>query len=127
MTAAPIVAIVDDDLSVRMALGRLLRSADLCVRLYDGGQALLDDADIDKLACIVTDVRMPGVNGFDLCQTLRGCGLDMPIILMTAVEHTGYADRARVAGAARFLQKPFADTELIACIEQAVGWSSGRE
>jgi two-component system, LuxR family, response regulator FixJ len=121
---APIIAIVDDDASVRMALGRLLRAIDLEVRLYDGGQALLNDADANALDCVVTDVRMPGFSGFDLCMSLRKRGLDMPIVLMTAYVQEGYAERAREAGAACFLQKPFADTELIACIEQAVGLPS---
>jgi len=121
---APIIAIVDDDASVRMALGRLLRSIDLDVRLYDGGQALLNDAEAGALDCIVTDVRMPGVSGFDLCLSLRRRGLAMPIVFMTAHVQEGYAERAQEVGAACFLQKPFADTELISCIEQAVGRSS---
>ncbi|OWT71508.1 MULTISPECIES: response regulator [unclassified Achromobacter] len=123
--AAPIIAIVDDDASVRMALGRLLRSIDLDVRLYDGGQALLNDTQAGTLDCVVTDVRMPGVSGFDLCQSLRKRGFAMPIVFMTAHLQEGYAERAQEVGAACFLQKPFADTELIACIEQAVGRSSG--
>ncbi len=121
---APIIAIVDDDASVRMALGRLLRSIDLDVRLYDGGQALLNDNDAGTLDCVVTDVRMPGVSGFDLCLSLRKRGLAMPIVFMTAHVQEGYAERALEVGAACFLQKPFADTELISCIEQAVGRSS---
>ncbi len=117
MSTPPLIAIVDDDANVRAALSRLLRAIDLDVRLYDSGQALLNDGDAHRLDCVVTDVRMPGIGGFDLCASLRQRGLAMPIILMTAHLQDDYPERASEVGAACFLQKPFADTELIACIE----------
>ncbi|ARP96040.1 response regulator transcription factor [Bordetella genomosp. 13] len=126
MTAIPVIAIVDDDPAVRMALGRLLRSIDLDVRLYDKGESLLDDAGAPALDCIVTDVRMPGVSGFDLCSALRRRGMDMPVIFMTAFAQDGFASRAEQAGATCIIQKPFAATELLSCIERALGREADR-
>ncbi|WP_066133248.1 response regulator transcription factor [Bordetella ansorpii] len=121
MSAPPVIAIVDDDASVRTALGRLLRSIDLEVRLYDRGQALLDDIDTAAPDCVVTDIRMPGLSGFDLCAALRRRGMEVPVIFMTAYVQEGFAQRASEARATCFIQKPFAGAELIACIANALG------
>ncbi|SAI33987.1 two component response regulator [Bordetella ansorpii] len=126
MSALPVIAIVDDDASVRTAVGRLLRSIDLEVRLYDCGQALLDDIGTAEPDCVVTDIRMPGLSGFELCAALRRRGMDVPVIVMTAYVQEGFAQRASEAQATCFIQKPFADTQLIACIEHALGDGAAR-
>ncbi|WP_455288693.1 response regulator transcription factor [Cupriavidus necator] len=121
MTATPVIAIVDDDAAVRHAMGRLVRSFDLAVELYAGGQELLQSPSIGGIACVITDVQMPGMNGFALCEALRARGLHMPVIFMTAFDKEGYEQRARAAGVACFIDKPFEDTEIIRCIERALG------
>lgn len=126
VSAPLVIAIVDDDASVRISLGRLLRSIDLEVLLYDRGQALLDDIDTAEPDCVVTDIRMPGLSGFELCAALRRRGMAVPVIFMTAYVQEGFAQRASEAQATCFIQKPFADTELIACIENALGGSAAR-
>lgn len=121
MTATLVIAIVDDDAAVRHAMGRLVRSFDLAVELYAGGQELLESPSLGGIACVITDVQMPGMNGVVLCEALRARGLQMPVIFMTAFEKERYEQRARAAGAACCIGKPFEDTEIIRCIEQALG------
>jgi len=113
-----LIAIVDDDASVRDAMGQLVRSFDLAVELYGSGPELLQSASLHHIACVITDIQMPGMSGFALCETLRGLGV--PVILMTAFAWEDYEQRARDAGAAGCLGKPFQDTELFCCIAQAL-------
>ncbi|AZG15867.1 MULTISPECIES: response regulator transcription factor [Cupriavidus] len=120
MTATPVIAIVDDDASVRQAMGRLVRSLDMAAELYDGGPGLLASPSLAGIDCVITDVQMPAMNGFALCNALRAGDHRMPVIFMTAFVWDGYAQRARDAGATCFLTKPFHDTEIIACIEHAL-------
>lgn len=120
VTPPPVIAIVDDDASVRHALGRLVRSFDLAVELHANGEALLQSASLETVSCVVTDVQMPVMNGFALCEALRARGLGVPVIFMTAFAQAGHAERAAAAGAACFLHKPFTDTDMIRCIEHAL-------
>ncbi|CAM3081461.1 response regulator transcription factor [Cupriavidus taiwanensis] len=121
MNATPVIAIVDDDAAVRHAMGRLLRALDLAVELYAGGPELLASPTLDRIACVIADVQMPGMSGFALSDALRARGLRTPVIFMTAFDKQGYEARAQAAGAACFIGKPFADTEIIRCIERALG------
>ncbi len=125
MTATPVIAIVDDDASVRHAMGRLVRSLDMAAELYGGGPELLESPSIGSIDCVITDVQMPVMNGFALCDALRARGYRMPVIFMTAFAQEGYEQRARDVGAACFLHKPFQDTAIILCIENALQLRSG--
>lgn len=127
MTSPPVIAIVDDDASVRDAMGRLMRSFDLAVELYGSGGELLGSPTLGGLACVITDVQMPKMNGFALCEALRARGCHVPIIFMTAFSEQGHEQRARAAGAACFVNKPFEDTEIIRCIERALSLSGRQE
>lgn len=120
MTSPPVIAIVDDDTSVRDAMGRLVRSFDLAVELYGSGAELLGSPTLGRVGCVITDVQMPQMNGFALCEALRARGCHVPIIFMTAFSEQGYEQRARAAGAACFVNKPFEDTQIIRCIERAL-------
>ncbi|MBB2919418.1 response regulator transcription factor [Cupriavidus alkaliphilus] len=121
MNATPVIAIVDDDAAVRRAMGRLLRAFDLAVELYPGAAALLESPSLDGIACVIADVKMPGMDGFALSAALRARGLRMPVIFMTAFDKQGYEARAQAAGGACFIGKPFEDTEIVRCIERALG------
>ncbi|WP_422649937.1 response regulator transcription factor [Cupriavidus sp. H18C1] len=121
------IAIVDDDASVRDAMGRLMRSFDLAVELYGSGAELLGSPTLGGVACVITDVQMPKMNGFALCEALRARGCHVPIIFMTAFSEQGHEQRARAAGAACFVNKPFEDTEIIRCIERALSLSGRQE
>ncbi|SCB21087.1 response regulator transcription factor [Cupriavidus alkaliphilus] len=121
MNATPVIAIVDDDAAVRRAMGRLLRAFDLAVELYPGAAELLESPSLDRIACVIADVKMPGMDGFALSAALRARGLRMPVIFMTAFDKQGYEARAQAAGGACFIGKPFEDTEIVRCIERALG------
>ncbi|MPW23129.1 response regulator [Paraburkholderia sp. CNPSo 3157] len=120
MTTVPVVAIVDDDVSVREAIGLLVRSFDFAVELYGSGRDLLSDTALDRIACIITDIHMPVMNGFVLSDALRARGFNMPIIFMTAFAGEGYEERARESGAACFLNKPFKDTDILRCLQNTL-------
>ena len=120
MTATPVIAIVDDDASVRDAMGRLVRSYDFAAELFGSGPELLQFVPLDRIACVITDVVMPGMNGFVLYETLRSRGFDRPVIFMTGFAEEGSEQRAMAAGVACFLRKPFQDTDIIRCIEHAL-------
>lgn len=120
MDAIPVIAIVDDDAAVRHAMGGLVRAFGMSVELYADGPALLQSSSIDGIDCVITDVQMPGMNGFALCEALRARGVQMPVIFMTAFDLQDLAQRARDAGAACFLSKPFDDTDVLRCIERAL-------
>ncbi|MFJ1251930.1 response regulator [Cupriavidus sp. CuC1] len=99
MTPTPVIAIVDDDAAVRQALGSLLRSIDMDVELHASGNDLLQSRTIDAISCLVTDVQMPTMNGFALCEALRTRGLSIPVIFMTAFQKECYLQRAASAAA----------------------------
>ena len=120
MTVICLIAVVDDDCSVRLALGRLLRSAGLSVRMYGSGDELLADPQLDGIDCVVSDIRMPGFTGFDLFEALRARGLRTPMILMTALAKDGDEQRAQLSGSACFLRKPFTEAQLMHCIEESL-------
>jgi FixJ family two-component response regulator len=117
--SAPHVALVDDDPDVRVGLQALLRSFGYNVSLYDGAQALID-AGYGEIDCVVSDVQMPGLDGFALLAHLRAGAPAPPCILMTAYADAHVRARAQQAGAACFLGKPVDAEALAACIAAAI-------
>ena len=114
------VAIVDDDESIRHTTRDLLESAGFLVTTFCSAESLLQTGDLDRVACVISDIRMPGMSGLELHEWLRASGRAIPTILMTA-----YADeRTRVqAVKARViccLAKPFAAEELLECLGNAL-------
>jgi len=114
----PHVALVDDDLDVRVALQALLRSFGYRVSLYQDAQELLD-AGFDGIDCVVSDIQMPGIDGIELLRRLRATVAGPPCILMTAFTDAHIRSRALRTGAACFLGKPVDGEELAACIARA--------
>jgi two-component system response regulator FixJ len=115
----PTIHVVDDDEAVRDSLGFLLGTMGWRVRTYASPRALLA-ATLPPSGCIVSDLRMPLMDGLELQAELAGRGVRLPIILMTAHGDVPVAVRAMKAGAVDFLQKPFADTELLAAVSRAL-------
>jgi len=101
-------------------MGRLVRSFDLAVELYGSGAELLQSTSLAELDCLITDVQMPGMSGFALHDALRARHVEMPVIFMSAFADEDYEQRVRALGGVCFLHKPFEDTEIIGCIEQAL-------
>lgn len=120
MSAAKVIAIVDDDASVRAALGGLLRSFDFAVRTCASGQELLEAVWLSEISCVVTDVSMPDLDGFELCEAIRAREPSMPVIFMTAFFEPRDVQRRDAAEAACILQKPFTGSELVHCIHRAL-------
>lgn len=122
MTAAAEVNvyIVDDDESVREALSSLVRSVGLRVQTFASAQDFLNHVRSDAPACLVLDVRMPGLSGLELQRMLVEAGQALPIIFITGHGDIPMTVRAMKAGAAEFLPKPFNDQDLLEAIAQAL-------
>jgi FixJ family two-component response regulator len=116
----PIVYIVDDDPSVREALTGLFRSIGLKALPFSSAQEFLNYRRADNPACLILDVRLPGLSGLDLQRELRRNGEDIPIIFITGHGDIPMSVRAMKAGAVEFLPKPFRDQDLLDAIGQAL-------
>jgi RNA polymerase sigma factor (sigma-70 family) len=114
------VFVVDDDALVRRSVERLILSVGLRVKTFSTAQELLDCQRPEGPACIVLDVRMPGLSGLDLQEKLSTTGLDMPVIFVTGHGTVPMSVRAMKAGAVDFLQKPFDDQVLLDAIQRAI-------
>jgi len=118
--AEPIVFVVDDDLSVRRSTERLLRSAGLEVQTFTSAREFLKNPRPERPACLVLDVRMPGLSGMDLQRELTQAGIHVPIIFITAHGDIPMSVRAMKAGAAEFLTKPFRSRILLDAVRAAI-------
>jgi FixJ family two-component response regulator len=121
MPSPSIVFLVDDDPSVRRALARLIKSAGYQVQTFVSAREFLDGiSDAARPACLVLDVRMPGLSGIDLQRELRLTNPILPIIFITGHGDIPMTVKAMKAGAVDFLPKPVRDTDLLRAIEQAL-------
>ena len=116
----PIVFVVDDDLSVREALSSLIRSVGLGVETFASAREFLEFQRPDATACLVLDVRMPGLSGLELQRELSQAGRGIPIIFITGHGDIPMTVRAMKAGAVDFLPKPFRDQELLDAIARSL-------
>lgn len=122
MTASqlPIVYVVDDDASVRESLSSLIRSAGMAVEVFASPFDFLARDKLSDFACLVLDVRMPGLDGLALQERMAELGVEIPIIFITGHGDVPLAVRAMKAGATDFLNKPFDDTDLLEAIAVAL-------
>jgi len=118
------IAVVDDDASVREATKGLLRSIGYEACTFASAEEFLDSNKSRDSACIITDVHMPGIDGLELQARLAEEGSHLPIIFITAFPAEDLRNRALRSGAFGFLDKPFDDDELIRCLETALGRNS---
>lgn len=120
MANEPVVHIVDDDAAIRDSLAFLLDTANLVSRTYDSAEALLAHAADLEPGCIVTDVRMPDMNGLEMVRRLAEIGVRHPVIVMTGHADVPLAIEAVRAGVKDFIEKPFDDDALLASIRAAL-------
>jgi two-component system response regulator FixJ len=120
MAGDDLVHVVDDDVDVRKSLGFLLATADFAVRLHESATAFLSTATNNIDGCIVTDVRMPGIDGIEFLRQLRTRGHSVPVIVMTGHADVALAVQAMKEGAVDFVEKPFDDDILIDAIRSAL-------
>jgi FixJ family two-component response regulator len=118
--AGALVCVVDDDAAVREALGSLLRSVGLQVKLFGSAPELLESELPDAAGCLVLDIRMPGVSGLDFQDRLAKANIRIPIIFMTGHGDIPMSVRAMKAGAVDFLTKPFRDQDMLDAVAQAL-------
>jgi FixJ family two-component response regulator len=116
----PVVFVVDDEPAVRISLERLLRSIGLEARTYASAQEFLHSERPDAPACLVLDIRLPGLSGLDLQQELAAASVDLPIIFVTGHGDIPMSVRAMKAGAVEFLTKPFREQDLLEAIQRAI-------
>ena len=114
------VFVVDDDVSVREALGSLMRSAGLRVETFATAQEFLARPRAEGSSCLVLDVQLPGLSGLDLQQRMTEGNIEIPIIFITGHGDVPTSVRAMKAGAVEFLTKPFLDRDLLDAIHQAI-------
>jgi two-component system, LuxR family, response regulator FixJ len=120
MAEATQVHVVDDDDAVRDSLGLLLESAGFAVKTYSSATAFLRDIPAGASGCVLTDVRMPDLDGLALQRRLVELGVGLPVIVMTGHADVPIAVEALKAGATDFLEKPFDDEQLVAAVRTAL-------
>jgi len=115
-----IVHLIDDDEDVRRALAFLLGTAGLAVKVYESAILFLDNYEGSQTGCIVSDVRMPGMDGLQLLKRLKEMDVKLPVIVLTGHADVALAVEAMKAGASDFIEKPFSDEVLLNAIQSAL-------
>jgi len=115
-----IVHLIDDDEDVRRALAFLLGTAGLAVKVYESAILFLDSYNGSQTGCIVSDVRMPGMDGLQLLKRLKEMDVKLPVIVLTGHADVALAVEAMKAGAVDFIEKPFSDEVLLNAIQSAL-------
>ncbi len=121
MSDTKIIAIVDDDESVRMALDGLLRSNGYTVRLYANAEAYLGSDGPGVTACLISDIQMPGLSGIQLYETLHDRGIRLPVIFITGYPGPPPTIDPALPAPVAFFPKPFPCGQLMACLEEMLG------
>jgi len=119
-TAPPLIAVVDDDASFLRSVGRLLRSAGYPVETFGSARQLLSSLSAALPRCLLLDVHMPEMSGFQLQERLAAQGHCLPVIFMTAYDTPQTREHARKAGSLGLLLKPFGQEALLQAIRSAV-------
>lgn len=117
---AGIVLVIEDDDSVRRATERLLNSAGVSTATYVSAEALLTVGPAEGDACVVSDLRLPGLSGLELLAELRRRGCVCPLILITAYDSASVREEAERSGVAAYVAKPFYAAQLLAAIRAAI-------
>ncbi|MCU1268603.1 MAG: response regulator receiver protein [Acidobacteria bacterium] len=115
-----LVAIVDDDDSVRIALEGLLKSAGLTARAFESAEEFIKSGQQRQTACLISDIRMPGMSGLELQAKLNAEHCSIPIVFITAHGDAKMRMQALRAGAVEFLAKPFDDEALLDSVRAAL-------
>lgn len=119
-----VIHIVDDELAVRQSLAFLVSAAGYAVRVHESGMAFLEGCPYPMGHCLITDLRMPGLDGIALLQRMKACGPPLPTIVITGHGDVPMAVAAMKEGAHDFIEKPFEDAVLMEAIERVVSQSS---
>lgn len=124
--AQPVVLVVDDDPLVRGSLDSLFRSVDFSVRNYGSAQELLDAVLPESPCCLVVDVRMPHIGGFECRDRLAERGIDLPVVFLTGHGDIPMSVKAMKGGAVDFLTKPFRDQDMLDAVNAGIARAAER-
>ena len=119
-TLSPTIHLIDDDQAVRESLALLISTVGLRVQPWSDPQLFLTQFDREAIGAIVLDVRMPGISGLSVLDTLMAQGVDQPVIMLTGHGTVAMCRRAFKAGAAEFLEKPVNDEALLEALQNGV-------
>jgi len=119
-TGGPLVAIVDDDELFRRSIERLVRSAGFTVEAFGSAEDFLERGDLDRTACAILDMKLPGMNGLDLQQRLITTATPIPIVFVSAHDEAMTQESALRAGAVAFLTKPFDNSTLLDALSRSI-------
>lgn len=120
MPSPPVISIVDDDASIRVATDNLLRSLGYTVHTFASAEEFLRSSHFNNTSCVIADVQMPAMSGVELQALLLAQGHLVPFIFITAFPEETIRNRAMKAGAICFLTKPFDRLSLIKCLDTAL-------
>lgn len=120
MTGVPLISIVDDDDSLRNSLDNLIRSVGFRAQGFPSAEALLSSNQLHDTACLILDVRLPGMNGLELQRRIGAAKWRIPIIFITSHADGDARVRALEAGAVDYLFKPFREEQLLDAIDAAL-------
>ena len=121
----PLVCVVDDDSLIRDSTVRLIRSFGFRVEAFPSAEEFGNSGYVEETACLILDVRMPGMDGLELQHRLFDAGVRIPIIFITAHADDQQERRAMEAGAVGFLYKPFSQESLLQAVRSALGEQQG--
>ena len=121
--STPLIAIVDDEESVRRAINRLLTAAGLSVEAFSNGPEFLETLNTRRPNCVILDLHMPGMSGFEIQEHLLRSGHSIPVIAITGYDTPESKSRILVGGAAAYLHKPVQGRLLLDAISSAIGSS----
>ena len=125
MAEKALVAIVDDDKSIRNATSDLLKAAGFTPAAFEDAESFLGWPTRASVACLVADMRMPGMSGLELYEALVAAGQVIPTVIITAHPEELTQSRARAAGISCYLSKPFAPDDLLECVREALAKPCG--
>jgi len=115
-----VIHVIDDDAAMRDSLAFLLDVNGFAPKVYESADAFMGGVNLAALACVISDIRMPGMNGIELVRKLKGGGSACPVILITGHGDVALAVEAMKAGAVDFIEKPFDDAALLGAIRAAL-------
>ncbi|UVF22646.1 response regulator (plasmid) [Microvirga terrae] len=118
-----VIAVVDDDQRILESLKNLFESAGFAVRTYLSGRTFLEDSPLSEIDCLITDIGMPDIDGFELQRRVEGARPDVPIILITGDHAISARQRAIGNDKENFFRKPFSGQELLSAVCQALSSS----
>jgi FixJ family two-component response regulator len=116
----PLISIIDDDASIRLAVERLLISMGFAVRAFASASEFLGSPRLNDTFCIIADMEMPGMTGLELQAHLIAHGPHIPVIFITAFPDERIRERAMEGGAICFLSKPFDEAKLLECVQRTL-------